>query len=86
MTLGGAVETRRISRDELAQHCTADDCWVALHGKVYDLTDFADEHPAGAASITCLAGTDGTAAFDAVHNEGMLAEFEPDLVGTLADE
>lgn len=52
-----------------------DDCWVAIHGIVYDLTDFADEHPAGSQSIRELAGTIGTDAFAAVHNKGVLVKF-----------
>jgi len=56
---------------------------VSLYGKVYDLTAFADEHPAGPESIVKLKGMDGTAAFEDVHNEQMLSEFESDVVATL---
>ena len=42
---------RTISKDELAKHSTPDDCWVSVHGTVYDLTRFANEHPAGKAPI-----------------------------------
>ena len=69
--------------EELAKHNTKEDMWVAIHGFVYDLTEFADEHPAGFDSIFNLAGTDGTAAFDAVHNLGMLEDFEGDKRGVL---
>ena len=72
-----------MSRDELAAHATHDDCWVALYGRVYDFSSFVDEHPAGPESITKLAGTDGTEMYETVHNEGMLAEFEADLVGLM---
>ena len=37
----------------------------------------------GPESIVKLAGTDGTEAYETVHNEGMLAEFEGDLIGVL---
>jgi cytochrome b involved in lipid metabolism len=63
--------------EDVRQHNSDDDCWIAIHGKVYDLTDFAEEHPAGPESILELAGQDGTEAFDAVHSEGVLEEFEP---------
>merc|ERR1712165_216345 len=39
-------ELRDISMNELSQHNTEDDCWVAIFGNVYDLTSFAEEHPA----------------------------------------
>jgi predicted heme/steroid binding protein len=78
---GGAstkpVELRNISADELKEHNTEGDCWVVLHGLVYDLTDFADEHPAGPESITELAGQDGTEEFQAVNGENILEDFDP---------
>lgn len=67
-----------ISLEELAKHNTEKDIWVAIHGVVYDFTDFAHEHPAGFDSIFDLAGKDGTEAFSAVHNQGMLEDFEED--------
>ena len=73
-----------ISHEELAKHNTPQDCWVALHGKVYDLTEFAEEHPPGAQSIYDLAGMDGTAAFSAVHNAGMLDDFQDVELGSLS--
>jgi flavocytochrome c len=76
-------ELRDVSTAELQRHNTPQDCWVAIGGMVYDLTDFADEHPAGAKSIHDLAGTDGTAAFEAVHSAGLLNEFEEDRIGPL---
>lgn len=77
----GATELPKLTMDDVGQHNSEDDCWIAIHGKVYDLTDFAEEHPAGPESIVQLAGQDGTEAFEAVHSEGVLEEFEP--VGTL---
>ena len=82
----GAKALRVVSREELAQHASDGDVWVALYGRVYDLTAFADEHPAGPESIVNLAGQDGTAAFEDVHNEQMLSEFEADLVGVLGEQ
>lgn len=40
----------QISSAELKKHSTRQDCWVAVHSKVWDLTDFLDEHPGGAKS------------------------------------
>ena len=77
---GGAdkpAELRNISADELKKHNMEDDCWVVLHGLVYDLTDFVEEHPAGPESITELAGQDGTEEFQAVHGENILEDFDP---------
>jgi len=76
-------QLRDIPMDELTKHNSESDCWVAIHGKVYDLTDFAESHPPGAESIYRLGGTDGTEAFQSIHNEGMLEDFEDDLIGVL---
>lgn len=77
----GAEELPKLTLEDVAKHNTEEDCWIAIHGKVYDLTDFAEEHPAGPESIIELAGQDGTEAFEAVHSEGILEEFDP--VGVL---
>ena len=77
---------RIITTSELQKHNTPDDCWIAIHGVVYDLTDFAEEHPAGAASIHELAGLDGTEAFAAVHNPNMLDDFDDEIMGVYPTE
>lgn len=68
---------REIDLKELQVHTTEDDCWLAVHGKVYDFSDFLEEHPAGVEAILDLAGTDATEAFEAVHSVSMLEDFEP---------
>merc|ERR1712146_777613 len=42
---GGALPD--IHSDELRRHNHEGSAWVAIEGKVYDLTDFLEEHPAG---------------------------------------
>ena len=37
----------KVSVAEIDKHATADDCWIVVNGKVYDLTTFAPEHPGG---------------------------------------
>ncbi len=31
----------------LAKHCTEDDAWMALGGRVYDVTSYVEVHPRG---------------------------------------
>merc|ERR1719421_814656 len=64
-----------IHRDEVAQHNTAEDCWVVLNGQAYNLTSFMDEHPGGAAIIAKYAGRDASKAFNPIHPK--------DIVNTL---
>ncbi len=35
------------SLDEVKKHTAVDDLWIALHGKVYNVTQFLEEHPGG---------------------------------------
>jgi len=64
---------RRIGAAELGQHKDRNQTWVALYGQVYDLTDYVEEHPGGEQAILDVAGADGTAQFEAVHNPELLA-------------
>jgi fatty acid desaturase/predicted heme/steroid binding protein len=43
----------------LAEHASTDDCWIALDGKVYDVTSYTSRHPGGR-RIAILAGEDAT--------------------------
>ncbi|KAI2512454.1 hypothetical protein MHU86_1907 [Fragilaria crotonensis] len=74
---------RNVTMDEVRQHNTDDDCWVVIHGVVYDLTDFAEEHPGGAESVRVLAGQDGTEAFAAIHNQQIMDDFQDERIGVL---
>ena len=38
-------EEKKLSGDEVARHSTKDDCWVIIHGRAYDVTEFMPEHP-----------------------------------------
>jgi L-lactate dehydrogenase (cytochrome) len=54
---------------------------IVLHGKVYDLRDFA--HPGGLDILRPLFGHDGTAAFDEHHSRDFLALAQKHLMGTI---
>ncbi|KAJ2671843.1 Cytochrome b5 [Coemansia spiralis] len=57
-------ETKSFTAKEIAKHCTRDDIWIVVHGKVYDVTKFLDEHPGGEEVILEHAGIDATEAFE----------------------
>ena len=48
---------------ELARHHTANDCWMAIGGQVYDFTPYVDRHPADLAVIEAWCGKEATEAY-----------------------
>lgn len=67
-----------LSYDEVKKHNTKSDCWVIVHGKVYDVSDFISEHPGGIAVILKYAGKDATKAFDPIHPSDTLVKYLPE--------
>lgn len=47
--LGGRIVN--VSHQELAKHNTFDDCWMAVRGKVYNVTRYLEFHPGGAEQL-----------------------------------
>ncbi|KAM7206894.1 cytochrome b2, mitochondrial [Naviculisporaceae sp. PSN 640] len=62
---------------EVAKHATAKDCWVIVHGRAYDVTDFLPEHPGGQKIILKYAGKDATKEFDPIHPPDTLEKYLP---------
>jgi L-lactate dehydrogenase (cytochrome) len=52
-----ATKEELVSAKALEQHSSSDDCWLLVNGIVWDLSEFAPEHPGGADSeailVTC---------------------------------
>ena len=84
--VSAATITGPITLAEIAQHATPTDCWSAVSGEVYDLTDFIRRHPGGAEEVIGMCGRDATQSFVGEH--GGNAEAEDWLsvfrIGTLA--
>lgn len=60
--------------DYLERHNTATDCWMALHGKVYEAAGLIQKHEGGRAVVLALCGVDATASFDCNHDREELEE------------
>ncbi|EDR09093.1 uncharacterized protein LACBIDRAFT_296363 [Laccaria bicolor S238N-H82] len=56
-----------ISGQEVAKHNSRESCWIIVHGKVYDVTEFLDEHPGGSKIILKYAGKDATEEYEPIH-------------------
>lgn len=57
---------RRISIDEVQEHCSEASCWTVVEGNVYDITTYLPSHPGGNLILN-MAGTDGTVLFHNHH-------------------
>ena len=70
---------------ELAEHKSRASCWLAVHGKVYDVTPFLEEHPGGAGLLLKSSGGDATAAYESIHNPELIEEIlsEEALLGEI---
>ncbi|KAK9234551.1 FMN-dependent dehydrogenase-domain-containing protein [Lipomyces kononenkoae] len=66
-----------LSGAEISKHNTKDSCWVIVHGKAYDVTDFLPEHPGGQKIILKYAGKDATKEFDPIHPSDTLDKYLP---------
>mmetsp|Transcript_124547 Transcript_124547/g.265557 ORF Transcript_124547/g.265557 Transcript_124547/m.265557 type:complete len:533 (-) Transcript_124547:87-1685(-) len=62
--------------EEVAKHCAEGDLWVAIDGKVYDLSKFAKMHPGGLPPLVDkeVAGRDATELFFGLHRASVLHE------------
>eukprot|EP00035_Acanthoeca_spectabilis_P025942 m.460580 g.460580 ORF g.460580 m.460580 type:complete len:520 (-) comp22071_c0_seq1:63-1622(-) len=83
-----AAGSRTVSLTELRRHATREDCWTSIHGKVYNVTTFLDEHPGGAKVILKYAGQDSSRGFDmAGHSRDIVTQLGLDhlLVGDADD-
>ena len=74
--------------DEVRKHAYATDAWMAIHGKVYDVTSFVKSHPGGAI-IHCGYGRDATILFETHHNCCDITKINPVmkkyLIGEIKD-
>lgn len=58
--------------EEVQAHNTANDCWIIIQGKVFDVTKFLSEHPGGKKVLLKKAGKDASKEFKTFHNESIM--------------
>ena len=68
-----------ITLEQLAQHNTPTDCWIAIDSVVYDVTKFLNSHPGGRGALLSFAGKDATQVFYDLHKKNVLERYGPKL-------
>ncbi|XP_023016114.1 cytochrome b5 [Leptinotarsa decemlineata] len=77
-------EERVITIKEVSCHDEASDCWIIIYDRVYDVTDFLDEHPGGADLLLEFAGREASSAFrGSGHSSQALRALDRFCVGEL---
>merc|ERR1719301_130966 len=67
---------RMITLEEMKKHDKENDCWIAQHGLVLDLTeDFLNVHPGGPEVITSIGGKDVTSDFEDIGHSDSAREW-----------
>jgi len=61
------VGLKQYTWKELSTHCTEQDCWVCIDGKIYDITKWLPDHPGGKEILLLSAGRDVTNLFESYH-------------------
>merc|ERR1712216_342998 len=77
---GASAGGPSISKEEVAKHNNKESCWVILHDRVLDVTDFLKDHPGGALAILTFAGKDATEEFDMIHPPDVIGKYAPNAI------
>ncbi|KAJ9649463.1 hypothetical protein H2201_004999 [Coniosporium apollinis] len=65
----------KLSGEEVTKHNSRESCWVIIHGRAYDVTEFLPEHPGGAKIILKYAGKDASDEYDPIHPPDTLDKY-----------
>lgn len=65
----------KLTGEEVAKHNSRESCWVIVHGRAYDVTEFLPEHPGGPKIILKYAGKDATEEYEPIHPPDTLDKF-----------
>jgi len=76
----GGAATGGYTKEEVAKHTTKGDCWVILHDRVLNVTNFLSQHPGGELAILTFAGKDASSEFDMIHPPDVISKYAPDAV------
>ena len=71
-----------ISEAELNKHNNSENLWLVIDGKVYNLTDYQNDHPGSDTILHDVAGTDATDDFhDVGHSKDAIEKMKEFEIG-----
>ncbi|KAG5042708.1 hypothetical protein JHK87_006623 [Glycine soja] len=80
----GGERNKVFSLAEVSQHNNAKDCWLVIHGKVYNVTKFLEDHPGGDEVLLSSTGKDATNDFEDIgHSTSAVAMMDEFYVGDI---
>lgn len=87
----GESDVKFFTEEEVAQHNTKEDCWCIIgevgSKKVYNITNFLDDHPGGPEILEDEAGRDATEAFEDIgHSQDARDDLVNYFVGNLKED
>merc|ERR1712078_21542 len=69
------ADAKTFTLAQCEEHCSEEDCWLVIHGKVYDVTAMLDEHPGGGDILVSASGRDATDDFEDVGHSSSAKEW-----------
>lgn len=75
MNHSGGGQSNKLTGQDIEKHNSKDSCWVIIHGKAYDVTEFLPEHPGGPKIILKYAGKDATEEYAPIHPPDTLDKY-----------
>nr|OQO20478.1 hypothetical protein B0A51_10600 [Rachicladosporium sp. CCFEE 5018] len=64
---------RLITVEEIKKHNTIEACWLVINDEVWDLSEFAPDHPGGGEIIYKHAGRDASSSYNGIHAQSVLS-------------
>lgn len=69
------TQSHKLTGAEVAKHNSRESCWVIIHGRAYNVTEFLPEHPGGPKIILKYAGKDATGEYEPIHPPDTLDKY-----------
>nr|AFK48600.1 unknown [Lotus japonicus] len=80
----GGEGTKLFTLAEAAEHSNVKDFWLVIHGKVYNVTKFLEDHPGGDAVLLSSTGKDASNDFDDIgHSTSAVSMMDEFYVGDI---